>query len=188
MKSLKAIALILFALCSSTAVFAQTDNEAFYQAIESNDTEGVKEMLNGGANPNARDMFQKSALHRAATFSRFDIVETLLKAGADPNIKDKNGYTPLYVAGKLPNLLVMEMLVNHGADIHLTYGQDRQTLLHILAQQNNAYDAVEFLLKKGANPYAKDLKKMTAIDYAKDEGDSRSIVKLLKDRRWKSNK
>ena len=56
-------------------------------------------LLNHGAEIDARDGdTQATALQRAASWGRRDVVEMLLARGANPAIKDKNGKTALDLA------------------------------------------------------------------------------------------
>ena len=48
--------------------------------------ERVREMLEEGADPNAKDKDGNTPLHKAADEGRFDVVKLLLERGADPNI------------------------------------------------------------------------------------------------------
>jgi ankyrin repeat protein len=56
-------------------------------------------LLNHGAEIDARDgVTQATALGRAASWGRRDVVELLLARGANSSLKDKNGKTPLDLA------------------------------------------------------------------------------------------
>ena len=55
----------------------------------------VQDCLGAGADPNARDVFGLTPLHRAAAFSQTpEIVTALVNAAADPNARNEDGDTP----------------------------------------------------------------------------------------------
>ena len=58
-------------------------------------TECVRLLIDAGADVDARDCNQRTALHCGAEDGNIEIIALLLKAGADPNIKDNQGKTPL---------------------------------------------------------------------------------------------
>ena len=60
----------------------------------------LKAYLKHGADPNARDLEEKTALHVAAGFNRPEIVKALLEAGVDPMLRDMDGRTPLHIAAQ----------------------------------------------------------------------------------------
>jgi ankyrin repeat protein len=51
----------------------------------------VRELLEGGANPNSRDRTDRSALHLAVEQDNCQITEQLLGYGADINAQDTEG-------------------------------------------------------------------------------------------------
>jgi ankyrin repeat protein len=54
----------------------------------------IRILLKKGANVDATDRHQKTALHRAAQFGDQAAVLLLLQHGANPLLKDENGFTP----------------------------------------------------------------------------------------------
>ena len=56
----------------------------------------VQTLLDAGADPNTRDKYGFTPLHRAAIFSKIPaVVQVLLDAGADPGAQTENGLTAL---------------------------------------------------------------------------------------------
>jgi ankyrin repeat protein len=86
--------------------------------------EGVRLLLEYGADINAQNTDGETPLHRALRGSRKEQAETLeflLEHGADPNIADHGGSTPLFLAG-WDNMeaeraeKMVRLLLTHGAD------------------------------------------------------------------------
>ena len=74
------------------------------------------ELLNGGADIEARDDQGKTALDTAAQFGSNTAAEVLLRRGADPTTANENGWTPLHHAADHMNHPMIRMLINAGAD------------------------------------------------------------------------
>ena len=51
----------------------------------------VDQLLNNGAEPNAKNPLGWTPLHIASQFSGTDVVSTLLQAGADCNVQNSEG-------------------------------------------------------------------------------------------------
>lgn len=58
----------------------------------------VKMLLEAGANPNAEDANQTTALHYAAMFKNYDLAVMLIEAGANPNHKNNVNQSPFDLA------------------------------------------------------------------------------------------
>ncbi|XP_074038167.1 uncharacterized protein isoform X2 [Leptinotarsa decemlineata] len=88
-----------------------------FQAVELNNVEKVKNLLQQGVSANSTDFELRSVLHVAVSKGYADIVELLLKYGADPNKKDMIHNTPLHLAVCLHNISIISMLINANADV-----------------------------------------------------------------------
>ncbi|XP_056638717.1 ankyrin repeat domain-containing protein 54-like [Diorhabda carinulata] len=86
-------------------------------AVNVNNFETVKTLLEQGVSPNSADSEKRSALHVAVSRGYADIVEILLKYGADPNKRDIIQNTPLHLAACVHNLAIVTMLINANADV-----------------------------------------------------------------------
>ena len=93
---------------------------AVLSAVQSRNAAAVDVLLAKGADVNARDAQEGTALQRAAgSFGNQAMVEALLKAGADVNAADKNGQTPLMWAARWGDSGRVQALVDGGAKLNL---------------------------------------------------------------------
>ena len=77
----------------------------------------ITNLIDGGADPNARDDVGFTPLHFAAQNSLPEVAKLLLDAGADPNAKDEYGNGPLFRAANTDGgLEVVKKLLAAGAD------------------------------------------------------------------------
>jgi uncharacterized protein len=77
------------------------------------------QLLNDGADANARDNEGFAPLHLAAKGQSDEVVRLLLESGADVNARNNKGETPLYNAARNTTpaaLNIMRLLREHGAD------------------------------------------------------------------------
>ena len=147
-------------------------NKELLEAVRAGDVQRVRELLEAGANPNARDKDGLTPLHWAASEGHADIVKILLEHGADPNTKIKYGWTPLHYASREGHADVVKLLLEHGADPN-TKKDDGLTPLHVAAFSGHA-DVVKLLLEHGADPNARNYLGWTPLDVA--EGQVRDVL------------
>ena len=142
--------------CASTAR-EYLGSTPLINAVNSENTDLVKILLDGGADPNFRwSCYIKSPLCWAAWYSNTTIVKMLLDAGADPNNGDYEGGTPLHRAVRATKAYPYSMF--KGAE------------------------TVEMLLGAGANPNKADNHGQTPLDLARKYGkDAYHLVKQLLD-------
>ena len=85
--------------------------------------EVVALLLRHGADPNRRNEFSHSVLHRISSGTSRELVQLLVDAGADVNARERHGWTPLHLAITGNNPAAVEVLLAAGADPHAA---DRQ--------------------------------------------------------------
>jgi uncharacterized protein len=156
------------------------------QAARLGNAETVGALLDGGADPNAREKNgQQTALMWAAAGSHSDVTEQLVQHKADVNARSKNGATALMFAARGDTDSVRTLL-NAGADPNLAFPDWGGTALIIASTMGQAA-IVEALLDKGADPNYRDGNSFTALhaavrdsDYGEDKDQRARAVATIK--------
>lgn len=86
------------------------------EAASMNELTAMKEEMDQGADLNAVDSENMTALHHAVLYDYYEATNLLLQSGADINIPDSYGDTPLHTAVINANAKIVEFLINQGAD------------------------------------------------------------------------
>mmetsp|Transcript_26991 Transcript_26991/g.48794 ORF Transcript_26991/g.48794 Transcript_26991/m.48794 type:complete len:391 (-) Transcript_26991:349-1521(-) len=140
------------------------EETALMHAVTSNWLAGAEALISMGANVNAEDKTQSSALHRACSHG-LPMIDLLLNARANPNVQDVDPEfdpeftsttfgdrlqhrTPLHYCCNKVNLESAKRLVKANADMNI---QDAQymTPLH-LAIEEDEDEVIDFLLESGS--------------------------------------
>jgi beta-lactamase regulating signal transducer with metallopeptidase domain len=158
-----------------------------YEAAQAGDIEGVKEMLEAGANPSAKIDGDGSPLIGAARSGRSEITKLLLDQGADPNGTVEGDGSPLIQAAKNGRLDQVRMLIDRGADVNLAVDGDENPLMN--AAEQGSLPIVQLLVEKGADIHARirtekyegGVEWRTAIGQARKNGHV-NVVKFLESR------
>jgi len=106
-------------------------------------------LLMRGADVNAKDIRDNTALHRASMHGHTDVAEILLEAGANVNAKDDiRGKTALHCAARNRHMDVARLLLEAGADVNARDGNG-WTALH-RASVNGHTEIANLLREYGA--------------------------------------
>lgn len=92
---------------------------AWERAVTSGDVEAVRQLLQSGADVNARDRYGQTALMLAAHRGHLEIVETLLGREADLNVTAKYNLSALMLAVLAGHVAIARLLARAGADLGL---------------------------------------------------------------------
>jgi ankyrin repeat protein len=154
-----AAALSLVLLTSASAVFAAdpvdgSGSTPLLVAASNDDAAQVRQLLKGGADPNARNALGTTPLLEAAFHSNAEIIKALLDAGADPNAPGADGQTPLMLVARGTNVAAAKMLLDKGASPRARESQRQQTAL-MWAAANGQGPMTRLLVERGAELDAK---------------------------------
>ena len=133
-------------------------------------------LLDWGADVNAKDRLEMTALHHAAGKGHEAIVHLLLERGANINAKDEREFTSLHFAAEYGHEAIVHLLLERDADINAKTRSER-TALYIAADSEHEA-IVRLLLERGADINAKDSRKHTSLHDAAEYGHE-AIVRLL---------
>jgi len=111
--------------------------------------EGVRKLIQNGADVNERDVWGFVPLIQATIVNNVPIAELLLKHGAIVDRRDISGQTPLQWAANRRYLPLVQLFLEHGADPN-HYSADGQPIL-VNPILRNEQDLIERLVEKGAD-------------------------------------
>ncbi len=115
------------------------------------DLEGVRSLLEQGADANEAQGDGMTALHWAARHGHAEMAQLLITAGANVSAATRIGrYTPLHLASRAGSAPVVEALLAAGADVHAATTNSGATPLHLAAESGNP-DAIRVLVGGGAD-------------------------------------
>jgi len=130
--------------------------------MSSKNHDGIRLLLDSGANPNLVTWDDNSAVTFAAGGSEVDLhtLRLLLESGGDPDAFGYNGETALILAIKRRQWRHMDLLLKYGADINKQNKHNTSMPLSAAALEGQ-YEKVYYLLEKGA-----DYKKKNRFGYS----------------------
>lgn len=143
MVSIKLMIQIAMMMFFSAVLFAGELEDQLFDAVEKGDTKKAQELINKGANINAKDSFGTTPLLWAISNKQTEAVNLLVKKGANVKAKDLMGMTSLHWAAATDNLLVAKLLIGKGADVKAK--NNKMQTPYDLAES----DEMKALLKKG---------------------------------------
>jgi len=132
---------------------------SLYTAAYIGDLQRVEKFIDDGADVDAKDQKDQTALHYAAKAGQIAVAKLLIANGADVNV-NAGEWTPLQEAAYYSKEMV-ELLLAKGANINT----GKWTALHS-ALDAERFDIVELLLAKGADANIRDDKGRTPLHIA----------------------
>ena len=139
---------------------------ALHIALEKNINPQIAlHLIQAGANVNAVDENENTALHYAVGIKSIEIVKAMIKAGADLELENDELNNALMMAVAADDLQMMQLLIGSGAVVKAGSKKGHE-VLHTAAYHSNNMETVKMLLKAGANVNGKDDVGNTALLYA----------------------
>jgi ankyrin repeat protein len=128
----------------------------------------VQELITQGADPNAKDNYNRTVLMKAVKSRKGKMADVLIKAGADVNVRDDMGKTAIMKAALMGDDGMVELLKKAGAELS---EEDAATVKGILEEEAATKDRQERLreAKKIADKIKSDLQKQVNTIAAEQE-------------------
>jgi len=156
-------------------------------AVQNNQLDSVKTLIQHGADPNYNPQRTRNALARATWLSKPDIFYYLMQHGGNPNLKNYRGDPLTFDAASQLHFEEMWYLIDHGADMNAK-GLAGETLMLYLADLNQ-FEQIAKLIEKGADYSIPDAGGTTVAFIAQNRHVSpafevwrKKVIQLLQDR------
>ena len=120
-----------------------------HPAVRRGDFSAVSTLIAAGADVDARDDRNNTALHLAADAGRAAMVSLLIQATASLNVKNNGGAAPLHLAANAGHVAVVSLLIQATASLNVR-NNTGETPLH-LAVFNRKAAVVDALIAAGAD-------------------------------------
>ena len=130
-------------------------NILLVEAVGRGYEDSVNKLLDRGADPNATNDFQDTALIVAVSQRYKKLVQILLDRGADPNATNDFGNTALIASITNKSYEIFQILLDRGADPNITNDLGHTALILAVETaifENRSSEIVQALLDKGADP------------------------------------
>ena len=140
-----------------------TLDEQLIEQSQKGDSVRVKELLENGADVNAKNNY--TALHWSAYWGHTDVVRVLLEHGTDVNAKDNIGWTALHWSARYGKTEVVRVLLEHGANQSELFKKwDKQQIVK------------EFLEINNCNPDKKHTNELCSVSFEPVKNDDWYVV------------
>jgi hypothetical protein len=139
-------------------------DEELFTAVQQNNLNRVRELIENGANIEARSRNSYTPLMNAISYSGPEMVRLLIDLGANIEARSAVNYTPLLIAVSQNKPEIARLLIDLGANIDARTNDDLDfTPLSYAALHDNII-MVRLLIELGANIDARDNKGRTIFD------------------------
>lgn len=132
-------------------------------------------LIRNGANPDDKDVFERTALHYAAMYGFNATADMLLYYDANLEIKDVTGYTPICYSVEENNDTITNILLSNEARTDILV-RDSSNLFHLAAGSGNTHFLESFADRFDMSKNSQDL---TPIDIAVVAGQSEVLTLFL---------
>ncbi|RDW67248.1 ankyrin repeat domain-containing protein [Aspergillus mulundensis] len=154
-----------------TALIAAAEGTNYNDAAQC-----VRLLLSHGANPDATDSTNRTALHFAASRGNLPVINDLLGAGADVHARNNLNQTPILLAASRDQYLAVQRLLGNGANINDSDTRGRTVL--IIAADRGMLNIVRLAVQSGADVNAVNGFGRTAVSWAAEHGNE-NVVEVL---------
>ncbi|MGD9639446.1 MAG: ankyrin repeat domain-containing protein [Alphaproteobacteria bacterium] len=154
------------------------------------DKEVIESVIKQGVDVNKKSRFyEKTPLMYAVISSSPDVVDLLIKNGADVNSKDNKDATPLmysFLNIEEKQNQIIAILLETGVDVNASAKNKGIPLILAVNNDHINIETIKLFLEKGADPFQKNSKGISAYDMAKKKGKT-DLTELFETYRKISN-
>jgi ankyrin repeat protein len=161
------------------ATDATTDEPVLLKAAQNGYTEIVRALVENGADVEAKDSYDLTALFLAAYEGYTDIVQLLLDYGADISVRNAYGMSALLWTAWNGHTETLQVLLDRGADVEEQDNSEETALIKAAYQGHT--EIVRILLDRNVDVNVKNSDGADALIYAAWQGYT-EIVQLLLDK------
>ena len=156
-----------------------------HHAIDVNNFEAVKLLLQYGSNLNLTDKEGNNSLHLAVKSRSLKICELIVSNIANINSRCNTGETALHISCNLQLVEISKLLITNGIDVNIHDYNHEITPLHYSVLLNNK-ELIAVILKHGGNPNVQDIYGNTPLHYCVTENNFGIVLMLLQSKSTKN--